>query len=177
MRCIDIYVPWNEIWIFLNSLSIPSRAEGPSFSFRGFPETEEGPGRLIPEDFVLRGQLYVQSYFSRKLVHRCNDRWWWTVIGSPINASAADGKNTLARLSICAYRPLLTSQRMRGLDVGKSLANSSCKHLAVRTSNCLCVFAFANMGSLTDRLLGIAVHILCQVLASQRLCGLDPERS
>ena len=60
MRCIEAYVPWNEICSFLNSLSTPSRASDPTFRSRDFPEPEEGLGQPLPEDFVMRGQLYSQ---------------------------------------------------------------------------------------------------------------------
>ena len=63
MRCIEAYVPWNGICVFLTSLSTSSRAENPSLRSRDFPEPEEGPGRPLPEDYVLRGQLYSQWYF------------------------------------------------------------------------------------------------------------------
>ena len=63
MRCIESYVPWNGICSFLNSLTTPSRVADPSFRCKDFPEPEEGPGRPLPEDFVIRGQLYSQCYF------------------------------------------------------------------------------------------------------------------
>ena len=62
MDCIETFIPWNEICSFLNSLSTPSRAADPSFRSSEFPEPEEGPGRPLPEDFVMRGQLYSQGY-------------------------------------------------------------------------------------------------------------------
>ena len=63
MKCIESYVPWNGICSFLNSLTTPSRVADPSFRSRDFPEPEEGPGRPLPEDFIMRGQLYCQLYF------------------------------------------------------------------------------------------------------------------
>lgn len=63
MKCIETYVPWIGICSFLNSLSIPSRSADPSLRSKDFPEPEEGPGRPLPEDFVMRGQLYSQWYF------------------------------------------------------------------------------------------------------------------
>ena len=63
MRCIEAYVPWNGICLFLNFLSTPSRAADPSLRSKDFPEPEEGPGRPLPEDFVMRGQLYSQGYY------------------------------------------------------------------------------------------------------------------
>ena len=63
MRCIEAYVPWNDICVFLNFLST-SRNEKASLRSRDFPEPEEeGPGRPLPEDYVMRGQLYSQWYF------------------------------------------------------------------------------------------------------------------
>ena len=63
MRCIGAYVPWNEISSFLNYLSTPSRAADLNLCSDDFPESEEGPGRPLPEDFVMRGQLYTQWHF------------------------------------------------------------------------------------------------------------------
>ncbi|KAF6225485.1 hypothetical protein HO133_009485 [Letharia lupina] len=63
MKCIEPSVPWNGLCSFLNFLSTPSRAADPSFRSKDFPEPEEGPGRPLPEDFVMRGQLYSQWYF------------------------------------------------------------------------------------------------------------------
>ena len=61
MRCIEAYVPWGGICAFLSSLSTPSRAT--KLRYKDFPEPEEGPGRPLPEDYVMRGQLYSQWYF------------------------------------------------------------------------------------------------------------------
>lgn len=63
MKCVETYVPWNEICFFLNFLSSSSRAADRSLCSRDFPEPAEGPGRPLPEDFVMRGQLYSQWYF------------------------------------------------------------------------------------------------------------------
>ncbi len=63
MRCIEVQVPWKAICLLLNYLSTPSRAADPSFRSKEFPEPEEGPGRPLPEDYIIRGQLYSQWYF------------------------------------------------------------------------------------------------------------------
>ena len=63
MKCIETYVPWIGICLFLNDLSTPSRTADPSFRSKDFPMPEDGPGRPLPEDFVMRGQLYSQWYF------------------------------------------------------------------------------------------------------------------
>ena len=62
MRYIEKYVPWNGICMFLTSLSTESRAADPIFRSKFFPEPDEGPGRPLPEDFILRGQLYSQHF-------------------------------------------------------------------------------------------------------------------
>ena len=63
MSFIEAYVPWNGICLFLNSLATPFRAADPALRSEEFPEPEERPGRPLPEDFILRGQLYSQWYF------------------------------------------------------------------------------------------------------------------
>ena len=63
MQCIESYVPWIEICPFLNSLTTPSRAVDWSLFSNDFPEPEEEPGRPLPEDYIMRGQLYSQDYF------------------------------------------------------------------------------------------------------------------
>lgn len=63
MKCVETYIPWNDLCFFLNFLYSPSRAANRSLCCGDFPEPEEGPGRPLPEDFVLRGQLYSQWYF------------------------------------------------------------------------------------------------------------------
>lgn len=64
MRCIETYVPWNGICSFLNVLSTSARIANQSLRSKDFPEPEDGgPGRPLPEDFVMRGQLYSQCYF------------------------------------------------------------------------------------------------------------------
>lgn len=62
MRFIEAYVPWEGICGFLNSLAT-SRNENPSLRSRDFPKPEKGSGRPLPEDYIMRGQLYSQWYF------------------------------------------------------------------------------------------------------------------
>lgn len=55
-------IPWREICSFLNSLANPealtSRVVG-----EAFPKPDDGVGRPLPEDFIMRGQMYTQWYF------------------------------------------------------------------------------------------------------------------
>lgn len=62
MSYVEEDVPWIEICSFLNMLSKPN-----TLTFRvqteDFPKPEEGINRPLPEDFIIRGQMYSQSYF------------------------------------------------------------------------------------------------------------------
>lgn len=62
MKYIEHDVPWTEICAFLNTLAkqniMPSRVQRNTF-----PKPDEGVGRPLPEDFIIRGQLYSQGYF------------------------------------------------------------------------------------------------------------------
>lgn len=62
MTYVEQDVPWTEICAFLNTLAkpnaVPSRVQGNTF-----PKPEEGVGRPLPEDFIIRGQMYSQGYF------------------------------------------------------------------------------------------------------------------
>ena len=60
MKYVERDIPWGDICSFLNTLARPeimtSRICGDRFP---------GEGRPLPEDFVLRGQLYSQTYFPK----------------------------------------------------------------------------------------------------------------
>ena len=60
-------VPWNEIASFLNTLARPEvgRPEKitPKVKSTSFPQPESTVGRPLPEDFVMRGQLWTEYYF------------------------------------------------------------------------------------------------------------------
>ena len=62
MKYVEHDVPWTEICAFLNTLAkpntIPSRVREDTF-----PKPDEGVGRPLPEDFIIRGQMYSQGYF------------------------------------------------------------------------------------------------------------------
>jgi hypothetical protein len=59
---IENHVPWEDITIFLNTLG---RANIVASQFEGteFPQQMSGTGRQLPEDFVMRGLIWAQSYF------------------------------------------------------------------------------------------------------------------
>jgi hypothetical protein len=59
---IENHVPWEDITIFLNTLG---RADvvASQFERTEFPQRMSGTGRQLPEDFVMRGLIWAQSYF------------------------------------------------------------------------------------------------------------------
>ena len=62
MKYVEHDVPWTEICAFLNTLAkpniLPSRVQSTMF-----PKPDEGVGRPLPEDFIIRGQMYSQDYY------------------------------------------------------------------------------------------------------------------
>ncbi len=64
MKYVERDVPWGEICSFLNSLAKPETMT-PRVWGEGFPKPNGDVGRPLPEDFVLRGQIYSQSYFPK----------------------------------------------------------------------------------------------------------------
>jgi hypothetical protein len=61
-KFLERFIPWREVGLFLNSLASfggkTSREMG-----KEFPRPREGGGRPLPEDFLVRGQLWSESYF------------------------------------------------------------------------------------------------------------------
>ena len=59
---IENHIPWEDITIFLNTLG---RAGVVASQFEGteFPQHMSGTGRQLPEDFVIRGLIWAESYF------------------------------------------------------------------------------------------------------------------
>lgn len=64
MKYVERDVPWGAICSFLNALAKPE-VMTPRVWGDGFPKPSDGVGRPLPEDFVLRGQLYSQTYFPK----------------------------------------------------------------------------------------------------------------
>lgn len=64
MKYVEHDVPWTEICAFLNTLAkpntLPSRVRADNF-----PKPDEGVGRPLPEDFIIRGQMFSQGYFPQ----------------------------------------------------------------------------------------------------------------
>ena len=58
-------IPWSEICSFLNVLA---RSDALTSAVRGesFPKPDDDVGRPLPEDFVMRGQIYSQWYFPER---------------------------------------------------------------------------------------------------------------
>ena len=58
-------VPWGEISSFLNAL-VKSLPIASTIEAEEFPWPAEGPGRPLPEDFVVRGQVWSRRFFPAK---------------------------------------------------------------------------------------------------------------
>ena len=58
-------VPWVEISFFLNTLA-KSVDNASTFEAEEFPWPAEGAGRSLPEDFVIRGQVWSRGHFPEK---------------------------------------------------------------------------------------------------------------
>ncbi len=64
IKYVERDVPWPDICHFLNTLAKPD-AMTPRVWGDGFPKPNDSVGRPLPEDFILRGQLYSQTYFPK----------------------------------------------------------------------------------------------------------------
>lgn len=75
MDYIEKHVPWIEICLFLNHLATKPDAMSFKVWNNRFPEPgpSGGVGRPLPEDFLIRSQLYTQRYYPEK---------WFTHAGS-----------------------------------------------------------------------------------------------
>ena len=62
MRHVEKKVPWIDLAAFLNSLAGPGKWTSKVMDSR-FPKPDEGIGRPLPEDFVMRGHLWSESHF------------------------------------------------------------------------------------------------------------------
>lgn len=62
-RIIEKDVPWVAVCFFLNELAGESQAMTDKVLGEDFPRPEKEKGRPLPEDFVMRGQLYTQWYY------------------------------------------------------------------------------------------------------------------
>ena len=62
MRILEMDIPWKKLADFLSPIAKPETMT-PKVRNQSFPRPSEGVGRPLPEDFVMRGQLYSESYF------------------------------------------------------------------------------------------------------------------
>ena len=62
MEVIEKDVPWSELAEFLNTIAKPETMTRKVRSEK-FPKPSDGIGRPLPEDFVMRGQLWSEDYF------------------------------------------------------------------------------------------------------------------
>ena len=65
MKHVEKDVPWADIVSFLNTLAKPETMSA-KVELTDFPKPEEGIGRPLPEDFVMRGQPWSENLFPEK---------------------------------------------------------------------------------------------------------------
>ena len=63
MKTIENKIPWIRICFFLNTLAADSEAMTPRVRHEAFPQPLKEIGRPLPEDFIMRGQLFARWYF------------------------------------------------------------------------------------------------------------------
>ena len=64
-------IHWSELASFLTALAKPEAMTTKVFS-SGFPKPDQGVGRPLPEDFFMRGQVWIHGFFSNKVVRGRN---------------------------------------------------------------------------------------------------------
>ena len=62
MQHVEMDIPWLELASFLTALAKPEAVASKVFS-SGFPKPDQGVGRPLPEDFIMRGQVWIQGFF------------------------------------------------------------------------------------------------------------------
>ena len=62
-KTIERHIPWVALCLLLNHIAADSQGTSAKVRRPGFPKPSKERGRPLPEDFVLRGQLYAQWYF------------------------------------------------------------------------------------------------------------------
>ncbi|KAI9732205.1 MAG: hypothetical protein M1834_004302 [Cirrosporium novae-zelandiae] len=63
MKLIESDIPWNTLASFLNTLIVPGKAILARAQKPGFPLPQNEPGRPLPEDYAIRGQIWAQWYY------------------------------------------------------------------------------------------------------------------
>ena len=62
MQHVEMDIPWTELASFLTALAKPE-AMTPKIFKSNFPQPDQGNGRPLPEDFFMRGQVWIQHFF------------------------------------------------------------------------------------------------------------------
>ena len=62
MQYVEMDIPWSDLASFLTVLAKPEAVTSKMFS-SGFPKPDQGVRRPLPEDFLMRGQVWIGSFF------------------------------------------------------------------------------------------------------------------
>ena len=63
LKTIEKDIPWIGVCLFLNTLATDPQAMTAKVRYEDFPRPFEEAGRPLPEDYIMRGQLFTQWYF------------------------------------------------------------------------------------------------------------------
>ncbi|KAI9725339.1 MAG: hypothetical protein M1834_001254, partial [Cirrosporium novae-zelandiae] len=63
MKLAESDIPWAALASYLNTLMIPGKAVLAHTQKPGFLFPQNGPGRPLPEDYAIRGQIWAQWYY------------------------------------------------------------------------------------------------------------------
>ncbi len=71
LKTIERDIPWTSVCVFLNTLAVDPQVMTSRVSRDEFPRPTKEKGRPLPEDFIMRGQLYTQLYFVANWFTAC----------------------------------------------------------------------------------------------------------
>lgn len=71
LKTIERDIPWVSVCLFLNTLAVDPRVMTSRVWHDEFPRPVREKGRPLPEDFIMRGQLYTQWYFVANWFTAC----------------------------------------------------------------------------------------------------------
>ncbi len=66
LTTIEQDIPWISVCLFLNTLTADPQTMRAKIWRAELPRPDKENGRPLPEDFIMRGQLYTQRYFAAK---------------------------------------------------------------------------------------------------------------
>jgi hypothetical protein len=154
-------IPWTEICSFLHTLAGPNNLTS-RVQERNFPKPAEGIGRPLPEDFIIRGQMYSQWYFPET---------WFTdamvddeerVLELPSMAETRTERILWLGFRLSSVRLTLSFQAGQNPTNFSSLIDGSALIMILKVS-------WSRRTPVSSKLLGIAADSLLSICRTQKL--------